>query len=196
MTIKETLKSVRPTGISSGHGEPVEPHAALLLNNSIACTSPSTSSGRTGKLNQLFLKQYAIALLLFSTMLAFPAQASEVLGRLFLTPAKRTQLEQQRAYNLEEQKTLEGSTVRLDGVVVRSSGKKTVWINGRTQHDSSNELGVNAQVAPGNPAQVGISDGSSSTRLRVGQQINRATREVQDGIEGGKLEVNPPPLRR
>ncbi len=141
------------------------------------------------------INRYAIALLLIATT-STPLGHAEVLGRLFLTPAKRTQLEQQRAYNLEEQKTLEGSTVRLDGVIVRSSGKKTVWINGHPQHDNSNELGVSAQVAPGNPGQVGISDGSTSTRLRVGQQINRATREVQDGIDGGKLEVKPPPRQR
>jgi uncharacterized protein len=53
--VKETLiKSARPTGISSGHGEPVEPHAPPTLNNSSSCQSPSTSSGRTGGFNQRF----------------------------------------------------------------------------------------------------------------------------------------------
>jgi hypothetical protein len=138
-----------------------------------------------------------MSLLGLTLALTAPAtHAEEKLGRLFLTPAKRMVLEQQREYNLQEQKTLEGSTVRLDGIMVRSSGKKTVWINGRAQHDNSDDLGVNTRVVPGNPTQAGIADGSNGqTKLRVGQQINRATHEIQDGLDGGKLEVNPPPRK-
>ena len=136
-------------------------------------------------------------LLLTLTALLPQAQAEEKLGRLFLTPARRTMLEQQRQFNLQEQKTLEGATIRLDGVIVRSSGKKTVWINGQPQYDNNNSLGVETHIAPGDPGQAGLAAGNEhQTKLRVGQKINRATQEISDGLNGGRLEVNPPPRQR
>ena len=125
------------------------------------------------------------------------AQAEEKLGRLFLTPERRALLEQQRQFNLQEQKTLEGSTIRLDGVIVRSTGKKTIWINGQAQQDNNNSLGVETRVAPGNPGQAELAAGNEhQTKLRVGQKINRATQEISDGLDGGRIEVNPPSRRR
>lgn len=121
-----------------------------------------------------------------------PAQAEEKLGRLFLTPERRAMLEQQRQFNLQEQKTLEGATIRLDGVIVRSTGKKTIWINGQAQHDNSS-LGVETRVAPNDPGQARLTEGNEhQTSLRVGQKINRATQEINDGLGGGRLEVKPP----
>lgn len=122
-------------------------------------------------------------------------QAEENLGRLFLTPERRAMLERQRQFNLQEQKTLEGTTIRLDGVMVRSTGKKTLWINGQAQHDN-NSLGVDTRVAPGNPNQAEVTTNNErKTSLRVGQEINRATQEISDGLDGGRLEVKPPPRR-
>ena len=119
-------------------------------------------------------------------------QAEEKLGRLFLTPERRATLEQQRQFNLQEQKTLEGATIRLDGVIVRSTGKKTIWINGQAQHDNSS-LGVEADIAPNDPGRAKLTEGNENqTSLRVGQKINRATKEINDGLGGGRLEVKPP----
>jgi hypothetical protein len=139
-----------------------------------------------------------LSILFFLGSVSAPAfSAEETLGRLFLTPERRAVLEQQRQYNLQEQKSLEGASVRLDGVIVRSSGRKTVWINGHSQNDNNSDFGVSASVAPGNAAQAGLSTGGDAqTRLRVGQQINRATREISDGLDGGRLEVKPPPQPR
>lgn len=134
----------------------------------------------------------ALAIVLSSALTSASAGAAEKLGRLFLTPERRHQLEQQREYNLQEQRTLEGSTVKLDGVVVRSSGKKTVWINGQQQHDNRNDLGVATDVSRRDPGQAKITDGTSNpTRLRVGQEINRATQEIHDGLDGGRVDVKP-----
>ena len=132
-------------------------------------------------------------LLILATALSFNANAEEQLGRLFMTPQRRAVLEQQRKYNIEEQQTPQGATMSLDGVIVRSNGKKTVWINGRAQNDNKNGSGVSTNIVPGNPGQAGIesSDGAR-TRLRVGQKLNRATREISDELGGGKLEVKPP----
>ncbi|CAG4884237.1 conserved exported protein of unknown function [Georgfuchsia toluolica] len=137
------------------------------------------------------------ALILVALAILAPwAQAEEKLGRLFLTPERRAMLEQQRQFNLQEQKTLEGATIRLDGVVVRSTGKKTIWINGQAQNDNSS-LGVETRVAPNDPGRARLTESNEhQTSLRVGQKINRATQEINDGLDGGRIEVNPLPGRR
>ena len=59
------------------------------------------------------------------------AQTQAPLGRLFFTPEKRQLLDRQRDLNVQaQQETPEDPTLTINGVVTRSSGKRTVWING------------------------------------------------------------------
>ena len=137
-----------------------------------------------------------VTLLIYSIAFWIPlVQGEEHLGRLFLTPERRAVLEQQRQLNIQEQQALQGVTISLDGVVVRGNGKKTVWINGRAQSDNSSDSGVSTKISPVNPGRAAIesSDGAH-IGLRVGQKLNRATREISDGLDGGRLEVKSSPL--
>ena len=139
------------------------------------------------------VRHTSVLLFLAAACVTPVANAADALGRLFLTPEKRVVLEQQRQFNIQERETLQGSTMSLDGVVVRNNGKKTVWINGRAQNEGESAFGLSTRVAPGNPGQAKIEAGDgASTNLRVGQKINRATSEIQDGLEGGRLEVKRP----
>lgn len=125
------------------------------------------------------------------------ALADESLGRLFFTPERRAALERQRQLNIQETQTLEGSTVRLDGIIQRSNGDRTVWINGRPQHNGASSFGVTAKVVPGNSSRAAlVADGEQPANLKVGETINRATREKQGGLEGGSLVVKPPSAPR
>lgn len=118
------------------------------------------------------------------------AFAEESPGRLFFTPEKRATLERQRQMNIHETQTLEGATVRLDGIIQRSSGKKTVWINGQPQNDNATPLGVGAKIAPGDTGRASLStEGETPATLKVGETINRATREKDNGLEGGTIVV-------
>lgn len=131
-----------------------------------------------------------LALIALATLMP-QLHAQENLGRLFLTPERRDMLERQRLFNLQEQQTLEGETIQLDGVMVRSTGKKTVWINGQ-----ANRMGIETHVAPNNPGRAGLAVGNEQpTDLRVGQTINRATQKISDGLDGGRIEVKPPSSR-
>lgn len=113
------------------------------------------------------------------------------LGRLFLTPEWRAQLERQRQLNLQEARTLEGGTMRLDGMVVRSSGKSTVWINNRPQTESTHDAGVTVVPSPRQPGRALLTPGGESPAdLKVGQTINRATRETAGGLAAGEIRVN------
>lgn len=119
------------------------------------------------------------------------AQPSEPLGRLFFTPERRAALERQRQLNIQETQTLEGATMSLDGIVVRSGGKRTVWINKQAQHDDAAPSGVAVAVPRRNPGRAVLSAGEESpASLRVGESINRATREKARGVDDGQITVH------
>jgi hypothetical protein len=119
--------------------------------------------------------------------------SAEPLGRLFLTPERRATLERQRQLNIQEVQTLEGSTVSLDGIVTRSSGRSTVWINQRPQHENAVGTGVTAVVSRKNPGHVVLTPGDESpASLKVGEAINRGTREKSDSLGGGRIAVSKP----
>jgi hypothetical protein len=79
----------------------------------------------------------------------------------------------------------------LNGVVTRSSGKRTVWINGQAQHDGAAPSGVIATTGPRSPGRAVLSSGEETpTQLEVGETVNRATHEKTDGLGGGQVSVN------
>lgn len=137
-------------------------------------------------------------LLLVLPLLAASASAAtengdSALGRLFFAPEKRAALERQRQLNIQETQTLEGASMSLDGVVVRSSGKRTVWINTRAQHDQAAPAGVTADLAARQPGQAVLQAGEEApARLKVGETINRATRETAGGLAQGQISVHRP----
>ena len=118
-----------------------------------------------------------------------PACAADApeLGRLFFTPERRATLERQRAFNVQEAQTLQGSSMSLDGVVYRSGGKATVWINRQAQTENeSSRTGVSAVVSPGAPGSALLAPGEEKpAQLKVGETINRATGERNTRLGGG-----------
>lgn len=118
---------------------------------------------------------------------------AEPLGRLFFTPERRSVLEHQRASNVQATQTLEGASMSFDGVVVRSGGKSTVWINGRPQPEAASGTGVQAAVDSREPARATVVAGEEvPAELRVGEAINRATREKNDVVVPGAITVRKP----
>jgi hypothetical protein len=113
------------------------------------------------------------------------------LGRLFFTPERRATLDRQRQFNIQEVRTLEGATVSLDGIVRRSSGKTTVWVNRQPLQDNAGASGVTVAVSPRDPGRAVVTPGDEApTTLQVGQSLNRATRETSDGLGGGRVAVS------
>lgn len=125
--------------------------------------------------------------------LAEPAATTgPVLGRLFLSPEWRVALERQRQLNQQQARKIEGDAVRLDGVVTRSSGKSTVWINGKPQSESSSESGISAAVSPRQPGRAIVSAGAEPpVNLKVGVTLNQATGETSGGLANGEIRVRP-----
>lgn len=68
-------------------------------------------------------------------------------GRLFYTPAQRAQLEAARARNVTRIRPAAPDAgapppIRYDGVVIRSDGKITRWVDGQPQLDASGVTGL------------------------------------------------------
>lgn len=133
------------------------------------------------------------------TLLAFVfalpcTTAAEELGRLFLTPERRQQLDHQRQFNIEERSEVpEDPTLTINGVVTRSSGKRTVWVNGvtRSERDINGEPSI---PTPMNPANVVIRPNEAlTTEARVGQTINRNTGETSDLLGHGSITIKRAP---
>ncbi|TRZ68527.1 MAG: hypothetical protein D4S02_03625 [Rhodocyclaceae bacterium] len=140
-----------------------------------------------GRLLRLSAAALAIALL------AVYAQAAPI-GRLFFTPDRRAALERQRQLNIQEktqEETVEVASVHLNGVVRRTGNKTTVWVNGRPQQVDNANTGILVTPSSRDMDRVNIRVGDeSSTSLRVGETLNRATQEMSDGLAGGQLQVN------
>lgn len=143
----------------------------------------------------------ATALVLIAAGLgpAFGAWGAESvdLGRLFFTPERRQALEYQRNFNVQEAQTLQGTTMSLDGVVYRSSGKSTVWINRQAQNEGETaRTGVSATVSAKSPGKALLAPGEEvAAELKVGETMNRATGERNTRLGGGRV-VAPGPAQR
>jgi hypothetical protein len=128
---------------------------------------------------------------------AAPAQRTQVpssapqerLGRLFLTPLQRQELDRRRQLNIKEAVIANEGSLTVNGQVSRSSGRTTTWINGTPEHDSHR---------PADPAVVSIQagGGEARVRLKVGQSLDKARAEITDGLAGGEVHRNPRPAQR
>lgn len=135
--------------------------------------------------------------LLAGWLIIAPALAAEeqTLGRLFFTPERRLALERQRTHNVQQAQALQGTTMTLDGVVYRSSGKSTVWINQHAQNENdAKRTGVTATLSRRNPGSALITPGEDTpTKLKVGEAVNRATGERNSRLGGGSVAASGSP---
>lgn len=111
------------------------------------------------------------------------------LGRLFFTPEARAQLDRQRQFNPQEAHAQETGTLRLDGVVIRSTGNTTVWVN---QQDAR-ETGIVTRTSPRTPGQATLVTGNEAPAdIKVGVTLDRATRDTSGGLASGEIRVQRP----
>ncbi len=130
-------------------------------------------------------------LIVMASASAAPKHETRV-GRLFFTPERRQALDHQRLLNIQETQSLQGSSLSLDGVVRRSTGKQTVWIKGRAQSYNSRTSGVSVSHTTGNPGQARVNaSGEAPIDLKVGEAVNRATGEKDDPLRGGAVRLSP-----
>jgi len=90
---------------------------------------------------------WLVPLSLFASHASLAGQME--LGRLFYTPAQRTQLETARARNetqlaspKQDKSVSAPAPLRYDGVVIRSDGKSTRWVDGKAEVGTSSVTGL------------------------------------------------------
>ena len=140
------------------------------------------------------MRSAAGALLAMAVLLTLaaplPSRAQE-LGRLFLTPEQRSQLDARRKARVPDKPAavLESPFTKVDGSVRRSAGRSTVWVNGETIPEGSQ--GDGARLSPAGKDEVSVPVGESRQRveLRAGQTLDRGSGEVRDLIGSGKISI-------
>lgn len=120
--------------------------------------------------------------------------SAEPLGRLFHTQQERDALDAVRratpAGSTATTTEPERDGVTVSGVVTRSDGKRSTWINGHMEHDAPAAGSVS----------VPVRGPSGEVKLKVGQSIDPATGKITEGYRdplSPKLPTNPeekPPL--
>ena len=136
----------------------------------------------------------AILYLAAGFSLAMPAYAED-LGRLFFTPEQRGALDARRKARIPDKPTavvVESPVTRIDGVVSRTGGKSTTWVNGEAVPEGTQPEGLRLRPKRNDNSRivVNIGETDSEVDLKIGQSFDRGTGEVRDSLNGGDLRVN------
>ena len=117
---------------------------------------------------------------------ALPLMAQAELGRLFHTPEQRALLDLARktgpvsAIGDPDAPSAEQG-LSVSGIVTRSDGKRSTWVNGRVEHDA-------AVSGKRDGSQVWVKVPGGEIKLKVGQSLDPATGQVAESYRHA-----PPP---
>ena len=120
------------------------------------------------------MKATALLPLLLTLAQPLPAHAEAALGRLFHTQQQREILDELRRRNVSIDAPRSTEQIHLQGIVRRSSGRNTVWINGRTYFGGAPVASFGERSA-----RVFLGEGKTA-EIKVGERLD---------ISGGR---NPP----
>lgn len=129
--------------------------------------------------------------LLFMAVCLFPTLALSAdigpIGRLFHSPEERHALDLLRQGDGRNSEVLDGAVaaqqITLDGVVKRSNGKSTTWINGVPHTDHQATQGVVVLGAPGKAGTATIQVAAGKNiQLKTGQTYDINSGQVQEGF--------------
>jgi hypothetical protein len=120
------------------------------------------------------MKERRLLSLILTLLLTTPVAQAEGLGRLFFTPAQRTQLNNHQYLPIAAPVTtpevladMPEETERsltVNGIVQRNGGKRTAWINGTAKAVESSDESPSSVT-------VNLPDQNKKVRLKVGQRV-------------------------
>ena len=126
-------------------------------------------------------------------LMLYASAAAADLGRMFFTPAQRETLDNARKQNIRIEVGSDNDrqappvaapvphNVSVNGMVRRSDGKSTVWLNNRAVAEPQ-AGGINA--VPGktdNRVQLTVPESGRSVDLKVGQTVEIVSGAIQEG---------------
>jgi len=161
-----------------------------------------------------FVKRLVFSCVLAATAVpgAAAAQAAkpatreaEPLGRMFFTPAQRAQLDvartQRARTTLATEQTEEvvtaapvPQTITYDGMVRRSDGKTTVWINSRPVNDKETAgAAIVGRVHANGAVSLQVPQSGRSVELKPGQSIELLSGAIEEGFSRKPPAAVPEP---
>lgn len=136
------------------------------------------------------MTRFAAILLAWVACAPQAALATDGLGRLFFAPAQRAQLDAARAQrdrrgpltaDTEPVAPLGPEVVTYSGMVRRSDGKSTVWINGKPMTERTRDSDVNVLgVRRDGSVSVAVPQADRSASLRVGQSMDVTSGTIEE----------------
>lgn len=150
------------------------------------------------------MRRLILAIALSGLSAAGSAQEAP-LGRLFLTPEQRAALDNARrnkiraeavvAAGSKKPKAPPSRSVTINGVVSRSDGESTIWVNGHATEGETRD-GMRVVIAPGSNASVVVRepDRGKHVRLKVGQRADLVSGKIEESYQQrrGAPPVPPP----
>lgn len=132
------------------------------------------------------MKIYLVILLVLFPFTSI--QAETTMGRLFFTQPQRDALDKARQQNLsmESANNTTEDSITLNGVVKRSDGRHTVWINNRAFDEGIN---IKRDSKSGN-YNLQLPYSEQNVRLKVGQRLDSASGKVDEAYRT-KAALNP-----
>ena len=149
------------------------------------------------------MSRLIVAVLL--AVLGTPGVAQEPsLGRLFLTPEQRAALDNARRNRIRAEalaatvdkkpKIPPARSVTINGIVSRSDGESTIWVNGRPT-EGQTEDGMRVTISPDSQSSVVLREPEKGrrVRLKVGQKADLISGRIQESYEQRRIPATPPP---
>ena len=133
------------------------------------------------------------AMLILLALVPLGAGAEAPPGRLFSTPAQRARLDTLRdealaninrpkpaAPKAEAPKTSPARIMTLNGIVRRSDGEVTIWVNGKATGRGAGEGEIARGSVARDSAGIVLPESGRSVRLKVGQTIEATSGVVEE----------------
>jgi hypothetical protein len=107
---------------------------------------------------------------------------AELTGRFFLATQERATLDALRNTGIAPGARSGGGPITVNSLVSRSSGKHTIWINGKplNENEATNSVTILHKQPAGGKVTVRLPGSTQSVGMRVGQTLDRATGKVRE----------------
>ncbi len=128
-------------------------------------------------------------------LLGGAARAEDNLGRLFFTPTQRAELDRERvaaATNASRPAAVQAQPkakapppkmMTLNGIVRRSDGETTVWMNGKPLHERFGDAEINAGSIAREGVGINLPASGKQVRLKVGQTVDATSGKVAESYD-------------
>ncbi len=135
-------------------------------------------------MNRSIISLIALCCLVSTSSLAAYYEESS-LGKLFNTPAQRQKIDAFRKGKSMgvAREQISPTDIKVQGIVKRSDGASTVWVNGKNTLDSSHVGGVNVRLNSVSDSSDKVTVGikNKTVRLKPGQVWSEDSGRITDG---------------